>query len=1250
MKRILVQASTVAMAAAGMALGSFAGSATFNAPASSNGVIPYPGTAGNWQDGQLPERGDDVSIVSSTKTSDCFLNRLHNTDTNLYALGTVTADRANYVMQFCADALTAPTGISIYDGVGFRGWFRTIHPEIITFPATAGHTPVINRFEATGRARFDVPTAGTRAVISNLFGQGTVKYDVGAGELDVVRTSGDLLGMHRGSNGKLTLHSPVGAGADPADAAAVLAKAFSHFDAQNASTFTLEDDKVAEWRSPENAAIKAVPFVAQTKSPYQSYIPIPKPTYVADYLGTGKPVVDFGPWANTSRVDFATCGASALRIMKGSGDWRENAADVFVVFADNDEYARATIFNDSYNNTFVRGKANDTEVYNTSQTQRSHYGMLLRPYIQGRNALDFTVNGCIVPSTCSVSGPKLKVVSMRVDKTDNAQVGESRIGAMGRSGFDVWGGVVIGELVVFDKPLTEAERRTMIAYLKARWLAEDEQDESTVNEFMAYDNKLGVPEGETAVIRNYVNYGNKLLKEGGGTVAFGDVTKNALSVEVKDGNVGFSRHHDVSADPRPAPHAAFHFDATDYASFTFEEGTTTITRWQDQNDPTKAATPLEKVTDPAVVGSPAKPTYVADGLNGKPVVDFGEYRHLLQLQQSGFGTASALVFKDKTKNQYQTCREAFMVVRLINSGTPFGTDTGRQNLHCTGWNFIDSKYSEESVMGGSWAIDGLPLDGQSYPNTYDCKFVVLRGTFANGQFINAMALDRQNPGSLGGLKIGEAIYYDHALSDQERLDTEAYLLKKWFGKDHPRQAKPNLARVTYAEGLDAEIPSEGDATIGSLDLPSGKLTKTGTGTLSVGIVDQTSFAEVTVADGSLVLDEDVGVSNLFANAFLHFDATADSFVPMTVDECMDGYDNGIEQWNDVRGASVGYADHWSVYRRRPALVENAINGLRAVDFGQYGFCNADGKGDKGLCSNITAGAGMKFSKNLNAEYMEGFQVMKIRTESGSGIPIVAGTGSCNFHPDRTRIYNFPNNSHTNVISKSAWWVDDELVDAKTATRSGLGLYSDFHLVSFAVTGTVSQSSYPTVSAFAYERGQGCGGWVLGEAVYFDRALTPAERAAVRHHLIRKWLNGTASVRPIEKLSIGGNGSLRISDSVQARAVEAGGKFSGDCTVEDGGTLVATYAGQGSNGLVSDGTFVLPETGEVTVRLLAKPADGETYDVVTAKSLVGSSTGLTLKLVDADGNPYGRRSGVLSVVDGKSLRVTFRAPGMTILVK
>ena len=1225
----------------------------------------YPGSTARWVDGALPVAGDDV-VFPLTGTAANSLNWLDNT--NAVNFGTVSAEGWNWVMQFCNSndkVVDAPHEFSIYDARDFNGWFRSLRPDVILLPATASHTPVIQRFEATGRVRFGVPDAGTKAVISNLFGQGTVKFNAGAGELELARTSGDLLGIHYGS-GKLTLHNPVGTD-DTTGVEAIIAKAATHFDAQAYSTMTIADGKVTEWRDPEDTSIKAIPFDGVFRVAWQSHIPIPAPTYVADWRGTGKPVVDFGPYAHTNRADFMTCGASALRFVKGSSEWRDNMADVFVVFADNDPCARASFINDSYNQIFTRGQVVDKAVYNIKQTYSSEFGGLLKKS-GTKNAKTMSVNGCLVPSTHSVAGPQLRVVSMDMEVTGNIP-GERRVGAFAKTAFDYWGGVAIGELICFKAALTEAERQTVIAYLKKRWLPEDEQDVSTVGELTSTNNAtIGVPAGESAVVRHYVNRGNAALtKEDGGTLLVGDATGDTLDVAVAGGKVGFSKRHDYGA-LAPAPTPTFHFDASDINSFTFSNANDVayVARWQDQNDPTVAAVPVTNLTLKATNAGdptyPALPTYLANDCNGMPAVFFGTVRTLGEFQSGGYRDSATLVFRDSSTSTHQTFREGFAVVKFCCSiPAVFGTDTSLQNLHPTGWCFTDKRYSDDSVMGGSWAINGEVFDAERtinsvFPET-EREYVVVRLSAAKGQSVTAFALDRKAPGSVGGLKISEYIIYDRPLSDVERVNTEAYLMRKWLGKEHPYLSIPSLGNVTYADGLVAEIPVAGTARVDRLVVPSGSVVKTGPGMLAAGM-SADSVSNLTVQEGELSLAETLVLSNALAKAAFHVDASATNSIVF-----FEGSDTVIDQWNDVRGASFGYANHWGIWGGRPSYAKDELNGMPVVDFGKYRFTNGSyywGQKDYQTASNncgaVTDGSGLLWNRQLNLR--EGFQVFKLvpRPDTTKSYPPVVGARDyCNFHPHTSNLITFGGvNAHTNLKVVTEWSVDKEFFDIHTQTWATVCAETNYRLYSFSVTNLVSGTGYPVGGAFAYERMQGAGGMKIAEGVFFTQTLTPEERLAIRDYLLRKWkcdpmLDTNYALDNLHvaegaKVSFPGDRLMTVS------ACDASGTVEGNLALAEGGVINVAYDGSGFAGMAVSGTATLPASGRVEVTLAdgVKPTPGTSLAILTANELTGGVSGWRATVLNADGTTAS--SIALLALDGASLRLTFAPKGTVIIIR
>ena len=75
-----------------------------------------------------------------------------------------------------------------------------------------------------------------------------------------------------------------------------------------------------------------------------------------------------------------------------------------------------------------------------------------------------------------------------------------------------------------------------------------------------------------------------------------------------------------------------------------------------------------------------------------------------------------------------------------------------------------------------------------------------------------------------------------------------------------------------------------------------------------------SVSSITVQEGELSLAETLILSNALAKAAFHVDASATNSIVF-----VEGSDTVVDQWNDVRGASFGYANHWDIWGGRPYL-------------------------------------------------------------------------------------------------------------------------------------------------------------------------------------------------------------------------------------------------------------------------------------------------------------------------------------------
>ena len=1131
-----VKSMIAVLSVAALASASLATERIYVQNGNSSGFTTFP--AGEWAEGNGTfSSGDDVTYwVAPGLVNVPHAVAVTNAHTSFGSLATTNLD---VTLEFVHLASAGTNSITIADLSDWAGLVWFFRPDEIRFPSSTA----IPRLRASGRARL-AAAAGERVVISNLVGRGTIKSE-GAGELELGRTSGDLAGLHFNGGG-LTLRGDSGA-TEAVDVAAVLARAMIHLDAQHMNSLTIEDGKVKIWTDPTSGA-QAVQMTASPSAPYQSYIDIPLPTYVSNYGGSGKPVVDFGPYRTTNDADFATSGASSLKFVKDGRALRDNASHVFLVFADNDDLCRGTPFNDSYNTVFKRASYEEGGLRNSDQTRLSLLGALAGWNTNARTGRDFSYNGYPVQSQFQFGGRQLKIAELDYRRPGNTTpTGEKRIGALARYGMDCWGGVVIGEIIVFSEGtvLSDTEREAVNDYLRRKWLPAEEQEKIALNELFcgAASGTISVPSGGVARVRHCVSAKDALVKDGPGTLLVGDFSdRRTAAVEIRDGAFGFAARPAISA-AAPASGARHHFDADAEADSIETDESDHVVRWRDESPDRPAALPVTNVaTKTASDGTSVvlgRPKAVDGLLNGRRGVSLGLGCGLETILKNQCGDSAALVYETlRTATDVRGTdgcfREGFAVVRFKRDPlyTVFGTDTMCQNMHNLG---TDVRYAHPDAIGASVAWNGVPFDLQDGFASHLMEFGVLRFSCGDAQPVNAIGLDRYTPGSIGGLDICEYITYDRILTDRERIDTEAYLLQKWLGKAHPLQSEPQVESVRFANDREAQLIAESDASVGSIEMPSGNLTKSGAGRLRAGVNPAVVSGHLVVNEGVLELTDE-SLEKAFAKAAFHVDASDESTIVTNAEGL-------VTRWNDVRGENVFCATNWIDWPgAKPTVAIGDCKGLNTIDFGICRLANGDAIGwasseAKAACAAVTDGSGLQWQERI--PLVEGYQVFKVN--EGTYMPPLVGSYAGNdFHPDNTYIINRNgNNSHYDLKNNTEMRVDDVFFDPLGGDESKWATYSptqDYRLYGFAVTNK-TQSSYPLGGAFAYDRHQRVGGLRLAEGLYFNEPLTAEERLSVVRYLRQKWqvgVTGTvlapASVEVAKGASLSVDGMTLAADS------------------------------------------------------------------------------------------------------------------------
>ena len=94
----------------------------------------------------------------------------------------------------------------------------------------------------------------------------------------------------------------------------------------------------------------------------------------------------------------------------------------------------------------------------------------------------------------------------------------------------------------------------------------------------------------------------------------------------------------------------------------------------------------------------------------------------------------------------------------------------------------DARFAAPGVFQGQARLNGAPVDGTKTAAPNGCFLLSLITTTP----VQAGNLCKDRNLRTGGQQIGEILIYDRALTDEERLATETYLYKKWFGVALPK--------------------------------------------------------------------------------------------------------------------------------------------------------------------------------------------------------------------------------------------------------------------------------------------------------------------------------------------------------------------------------------------------------------------------------------------------------------------------------
>lgn len=945
--------------------------------------------------------------------------------------------------------------------------------------------------------------------------------------------------------------------------------------------------------------------------------PAAQPKLVADVLGVGRPVFEFGKVSETGAyLKFATNeeDVASYPTLKIQGV----CSVVAVVGVQNgggnllgSRYLRRGTPTTSYKNQLL--------VLNAAGDDATAY-----------------VDGLRRDPTLGYPTPGYHVVALQATKVDS----DGAIGVGCDLGESTRGGMRIAEAVVYDRILSDEELRDASAYLMNKWFGRvpgDYQDPAATAGSvelqklkLAEGTSIDVPEGGVAKVgRLDLKY--PVAKTGKGTLVVQESKGAASLLNVKEGQVVFEAAPDVTAADELAQGASLHLDAADAASLETEdvEGTCYVNFWHSPGYANLAYSPDGR-----------RPWLsAAETLNGKPTVVFGEY-----------GTRSVgnyLIFG----KPLCSIKSAYVVWRGHNAGVSIlGTSQSSEGAPRASYDYVSAngKLLRNNLFSAVYTngvavsrTDAMPVDQWMLVEIHS------KDDDTGGLTASALCADRDNngygTGNYGGSDYAEVILFERELSEREKIATRNYLLKKWFPAA-PRaelpsapEKKPNaVAELDVSTDTSEDISSGETLAVGRL-VGSGTLAKTGDGTLAVRDLAELTGA-VDVLAGTLKLTGTAPTSDGPAADGLVYHA--DSQWGITTETTADGVKKVVEWksklddgWTAV--PPIAWGDS------KPRYLENALNGKTVVDLA--------------VPTDTNVLQCLRFKKDGEYALLPGLRtvIWVIGSQNGGGC--LLGGGDANNGGKVGREWARLADNQLNLRCST---VDDPILygGADTAGRFGswhvngvLGAGTSYDSTNHWMSGswdilswdTKSSSRLATADGFGFDRAMLEGEWSddnhwrqtgqqrLAEVLFYDKTLTDAERTATENYLAAKW--GLLSVRS----TVENEATVVLADDA---TLDMDGKDQFVGTLGGTGAVVNGTGKKLSLGAVS---FDCAQDGCLSIASTVEIVEG--FTVNFANFPVGGD-GVLWKIAEVEGfvNSTGTsRIALTGVPEGRKAKIRFR---------
>lgn len=647
----------------------------------------------------------------------------------------------------------------------------------------------------------------------------------------------------------------------------------------------------------------------------------------------GRPVLDFGAW-NSSGTAWASGNDGAWMQLPNAGDGGKHGAYHY--------FCVMRLKNESIDPSVNRKKNGIPVIWGNSMDVYSDRGTpLSTSYVPGVTAAArWCVNG--------------KVIDPLVDMTLTSASATNDFVVLSIASAVPWqcdeichernevnyeyqgGGFEVGEMIVFDRPISAEAHRSVEAYLMEKWLNRTHPATVPVRPTLAFapDADVVLSSQGPLDIADLTGGNGRFVKRGPGSVSVRAGWESLGSVSVEEGRLSLEMTN--GAGPL-SDEALFHFDVSDADSLELHDsdgaGVTNIASWADVRGNGLSATAARNSyakADPTLVSVETRPGV------WRPAVDFGGYSGRLYVESTGADVNAPVSSASSAQLSFSQIQAGVKDVYLVYADAPderrawiLGGDSYymREVIDGSGAIFQGYKKAEvayvQSWLRGNAVVDGVSVEQSTVlPAGFHTIAVATSndksttvGAFAGGSATGA-GDGAQVAAFAGGCRISEALAFNRVLTAEERAWLTGYLDYKWFGEGEAPVTN-GLSSVSVAAGATLSfhgaestlVRTESLAGAGRVVCPALMLS----GTLASSLANGISGGCLTV-DGKLKIDGPVTLA-------LSIDTSAGRLrpgdYPILAASSMDGFDPG--GWTISATPADSRVGCWTVVKRGNVL-------------------------------------------------------------------------------------------------------------------------------------------------------------------------------------------------------------------------------------------------------------------------------------------------------------------------------------------